>query len=437
MWVTAAVGMATKYSSCSLALKYRTVHPDGTVSGGPMYYIERGLGWKWLAVIFALFAGIASMGIGCMVQANSVVDGVKNLLPEKMAARTVSETVPLLGNTPVFAIVLGLILAALVALVIIGGIRRIAHVAQFLVPVMSVFYVGGALIILSLNAASIPEAFGQIFRYAFTPLAAGGGIIGYVVQQTIRNGVARGIFSNESGLGSAPIAHAAAKTREMAREGFVAMMEPFIDTLVICTMTGLVILVSGQWMVHGADGELLYGPQGQGRPAKYVGHTDARGETIVIDRLKGEMVVVDADSETREPFLDENGQPIPIPTSSTLTISAFQSTLGQMGIWIVALGLALFAYSTMLTWSYYGDRSIGYLFGQRAVMPYRWLFCGFVFVGAVGGLETIWTVADILNACMAFPNLIALILLSGVVVRETRDYLRRMDEEHGRLRREK
>ncbi|KPL27012.1 MAG: hypothetical protein AMJ72_11240 [Acidithiobacillales bacterium SM1_46] len=430
MWVTAVVGMATKYSSCSLALKYREVHPDGTVSGGPMYFISRGLGLKWLAVAFALFAGIASFGIGCMVQANSVVDGVRNVLPDSVA--DLSIRMPVIGPVPGHAFALGVFLAVLVGLVIIGGIRRIARVAQYLVPFMLVLYVGGALLILALNISRVPVALGQVFHYAFAPVAIGGGVLGFVVQQTIRHGVARGVFSNESGLGSAPIAHAAAKTREMAREGFVAMIGPFVDTLVICTMTGLVILVSGQWMVRSDEGALLYGPGGIGRPGKYQGHVDQNGNRIVLEEYKGKLVLFEADMKSERPLLDENDEPFLVPTSSTLTIRAFEAALGRFGTWIVALGLVLFAYSTMLSWSYYGDRSIGYLLGQRAVMPYRWLFCIFVIVGAVGGLQLVWLIADILNACMAFPNLIGLLLLSGVVVRETKDYLRRMDEEKHR-----
>jgi len=423
MWVTAAVGMATKYTSCSLALKYREVHPDGSVSGGPMYYLERGLGLRWLGVLFALFAAIAALGVGCMVQANSVVDGVRNVLPEAMKSAAVGEKIPILGEVEIYKLAIGLLLALFVGLVIIGGIRRIARVAQVLVPFMCGVYLLGALAILALNASSLPGLFAQIIRYAFTPLAVGGGFLGFVVQQTIQKGVARGIFSNESGLGSAPIAHAAAKTREMAREGFIAMIGPLVDTLIICTMTGLVILASGEWTVRSDDGRLLFGPGGIGRPAIYKGS---------LAEYQGKLVVVEVSPEDTRPILDSNGKPFEVPTSSTLTLRSFEKVLGRAGKWIVVLSLILFAYSTMLSWSYYGDRSIGYLLGRRAVVPYRWVFCVFVFVGAIGGLQMVWTVADILNACMAFPNLIGLLFLSGVVVRETRDYLRRVDEARGR-----
>ena len=411
MWVTAAVGMATKYTCCSLALKYRTTNPDGTVSGGPMYYLERGLGQKWLAVLFAIFAAVASFGIGCMVQANSVVDGMKSLLPPALDRHVVADAIPLLGGVAGYKIALGLFMAVMTGVVIIGGIRRIARVASVLVPFMSVFYIGGSLIIIALKAPLVPSVFAQVFQYAFTPVAVGGGFLGMVVMQTIQVGVARGIFSNESGLGSAPIAHAAARARYAVTQGFVAMLEPFTDTLVVCSMTGLVILLSGQWMVTAPNGDLLYGPGGIARPAKH----------------GGALVLAKPSTAQTEPILSDDGQPIPVLTSSTLTIRSFESVLGRVGVWIVAIGLMLFAYSTMISWSYYGDRSVGYLLGYRAVMPYRWIFCVFIFIGSVGGLQTVWTIADILNACMAFPNLIGLLLLSGVVARDTRQYLGLLD----------
>jgi len=434
MWVTAAVGMATKYTCCSLALKYRVIHPDGSVSGGPMYYLERGLGQKWLAVLFAFFAATASFGIGCMVQANSVVDGVRNLLPDSMARLAVIEAIPALGGLPLYKVALGLVLAVMTGLVIIGGVRRIARVASYLVPVMCLLYAAGTVAVLALNASRIPEVIGQIFYYAFTPVAVGGGFFGVVVQQTIQKGVARGIFSNESGLGSAPIAHAAAKTREAVRQGFVALLEPFTDTLVVCSMTGLVIMLSGEWMVRSDDGRLLFGPGAIGRPGIYQGHVTAAGEKVVLDQYQGKLVVVEAARDANRPILNSKGEPMLVPTSATLSIRSFEKSLGRWGTWVVALALALFAYSTLISWSYYGDRSVGYLLGQRAVMPYRWLFCVFAFVGAVGGLQLVWTIADILNACMAFPNLVGLIFLSGVVVRETRDYQRRMAEQKRRER---
>lgn len=358
MWVTAIVGMATKYTSCSLGLKYRIIHKDGSASGGPMYFLARGLGFKWLGAMFAFFAMIASFGIGDMVQANSVVEGLGFILPEKIGEVT-------LFSIPVYKWVVGLVLALLVGLVIIGGIRRIAKIASRIVPFMCVVYVLSALVILVIHADKIVEAFGMIFRYAFTPYAAGGGFMGVVVQQTIRYGVARGVFSNESGLGSAPMAHAAAKTREMAREGFVAMIGPFIDTIIICSMTALVIILTGVW---------------------------------------------------------NSGE-----TGAALSAKAFETGLPIYGLgkFVVSFGLIFFAYSTMISWSYYGDRCSEYLFGPKAIIPYRCMFIVFVVVGAVVRLQHVWDISDIMNAFMAFPNLVALLGLSGVVRAETRSYLKR------------
>jgi AGCS family alanine or glycine:cation symporter len=236
MWVTALVGMATKFSSCSLALRYRVIHGDGSASGGPMYYLQRGLGLRWLGLLFALFAGVASLGIGCAVQSNSVVDGLLTVVPPSWQEAMFGAGVPVLAGRSIIRLILGIILAFLVGIVIIGGIRRIAAVAERIVPFMCVAYTVSALVVLFMNVRAIPAAFAQIFHYAFSPVALGGGFVGTVLAATIQKGVARGVFSNESGLGSAPIAHAAAKTQEMIREGFVAMLGPFIDTILICTM---------------------------------------------------------------------------------------------------------------------------------------------------------------------------------------------------------
>lgn len=411
MWVTALVGMATKFTSCSLALKYRIIHPDGSASGGPMYYLEKGLNLKWLGVLFALFAGIASFGIGCAVQSNSVTDGLMSVMPEDSYWRTESIDIPLLGPTLAAKPVIGLFLAFLVWLVIIGGIRRIAQVASRIVPLMSVVYVLGALIIIGKNIDLVPSALAQIFHYAFTPVAVGGGFVGMLMARTIRQGVAKGVFSNESGLGSAPMAHAAAKTKEMVREGFVAMLGPFIDTIIICTMTALVIVLTGAWQVRSDSGELLYGPGGRGLPM----------------RVEGVQVIGTID-ESPEPLLDEKGEMYVLPISASLTAGAFEKGLPGFGQWIVAFGLVFFAFSTMISWSYYGDRCFEYLFGEKAIKPYRHVFCVFVVIGTISGLDLVWTVADNLNALMAVPNLIALLGLSGVVVKETRDYIRRMKE---------
>jgi len=417
MWVTALVGMATKFTSCSLALKYRVIHKDGSASGGPMYFLEKGLNLRWLGILFALCAGFASFGIGCAVQSNSVADGLLGLAPVSWQEICVPKGYPLLGGMVLLKLLIGVVMAILVGAVIIGGIKRIGLVASRIVPFMCVLYVASALVILFLNISAIPAAFGQIFRYAFTPVAAGGGFFGVVLSCTIQKGVARGVFSNESGLGSAPMAHAAAKTTEMAREGFVAMLGPLIDTLIICTMTALVIITSEAWQVKTSKGELLYGPGGRGMPMKMM----VDGEII--------SVVGTVDNEPK-PILDKNGQPYPIPTSASLTGEAFKAGLPVGGSLIVSISLVFFAFSTIIAWSYYGDRCFEYLLGPRAVTPYRYVYCLAVILGTISGLDLVWMIADNLNALMAVPNLIALIGLVGVAAKETKDYLQRMRQSH-------
>lgn len=346
MWITALFGMALKFSECLLSLHFRTVHEDGSVSAGPMYYLEKGLGQKWLGMLFAFFAVMASFGIGNMAQANSVAE-------------------PLLTYFGIPKLTTGLALGILVFAVIVGGIKRIGRVASKLVPMMCIFYVSGALWVLLRNWHGIPGALAIIFHDAFTGSAAAGGFTGAAVSQAMRFGVARGVFSNEAGLGSAPIAHGAARTEEPVREGLVAMLGPFIDTLAICTMTALVIVLTGAYR-----------------------------STL---------------------------------TGADLTASAFNRGLPGPGGYIVALGLALFAFSTAISWSYYGDRSIEYLCGPRLVLPYRLLFCLLLPVGAAIRLELVWTVSDIFNALMAWPNLVGLLFLSPLVVRLTREYFRDPD----------
>ncbi|MCF8028620.1 MAG: sodium:alanine symporter family protein [Desulfobacteraceae bacterium] len=341
MWVTAVFGMALKYGECLLSLHYRTIHPDGVVGAGPMYYIEKGLGLKWLGVLFAVFAAVASFGIGNMVQANSVAE-------------------PVLTYFGIPKLVTGLLIGGLVFLVIVGGIKRIGQVASRLVPIMAIFYVIGSLVVIFANISQVPAAFAMIFTDAFTGTAATGGFAGAAVAQVIRFGVARGVFSNEAGLGSAPIAWGAAKTSEPVRAGLISMLGPFIDTLVICTMTGLVIIITGAFTT---------------------------GET-----------------------------------GADLTAKAFNMGLPGPGGYIVAIGIIFFAFSTAITWSYYGDRCIDYLFGEKLVMPYRVLYCLLLPVGAYVELSTVWTISDIFNALMAWPNLIGLIFLSPVIIRLTREY---------------
>lgn len=347
MWVTAFFGMSVKFTSCMLAVKYRQVNEDGSASGGPMYYLSMGLGKRWLGLLFALFAVIASFGIGNMVQANSVAQPMSDL------------------GVPRF--VTGLILMVLVGVVILGGISRIASVASKIVPFMSIVYVFAAIFILVLNYDKVPGVLAMIVKYAFNPTAAAGGFVGATVMQTIRFGVARGLFSNEAGLGSAPIAHAAAKTKHPTREGLVAMLGPFIDTLVICTMTAMVILISGMWQAK---------------------------DPVTGNQLSGAL----------------------------LSSEAFESTLGIFGSYIVSIGMIFFAYSTIIAWSYYGDRSAEFLLGKKSIVYYRILFTIMVPMGATMKLDVVWMVSDITNALMAFPNLVGLLLLSGVAAREANKY---------------
>ncbi len=343
MWMTGLVGMATKYAEAVLAVKYRVQDEMGTMSGGPMYYLARGLGLPWLGALFAFFAAFAAFGIGNMVQSNSVADALHSAFGVPVA-------------------VTGTVLAVLTALVILGGIRSIARVTEVLVPLMIVLYMVGGAVVLLLHLDRLPAAFAAIFRGAFHPTAAVGGFLGATVAQTLRYGVARGIFSNESGLGSSPIAAAAARTRDPVRQALVSMTQTFIDTLVVCSFTGLVILTTGAWTT---------------------------GET-----------------------------------GAALTARAFGRGLPALGETVVAVSLALFAYSTLLGWSYYGEKALEYLLGVRAVFPYRLVFSVLVLVGALVRLETVWALADVMNGLMAVPNLVGLLGLSGVVAAETRRYLR-------------
>lgn len=343
MWITGLFGMATKYSEAVLAVKYRETDSTGAMSGGPMYYISKGLGLKWLGGLFAVFASISAFGIGNMVQSNSVADAI-------YSAFGISHWIT------------GGVICVATGLVIVGGIKSIAKATTAIVPLMIVFYIVSSIFILVQNYGSIPEAFVLIFRHAFNPTSAAGGFLGATVSQTIRMGVARGIFSNESGLGSSPIAAAAAKTKNPVRQALVSMTQTFIDTIVVCTFTGLVIISSGVW----SSGE----------------------------------------------------------TGAALSAQAFERGIpNKLGAEIVAVSLAFFAYSTILGWSYYGEKAFQYLFRDQAVKYYRVIFTSIVFVGAVVKLDLVWTFADIMNGLMAFPNLIGLIGLSGVVLDETSKYL--------------
>ncbi len=435
MWVTGLLGSGLKFTSCTLGMKYRTIHEDGSAAGGPMYYLEHGLGsrwlgslvklasvvmsfflgrwlldrfaadsslwlrvifqgmimaaalgfilwlsrlwnaWtaplgqriaptlerirfqKWMAWSFALFAAIASFGIGNMIQANSMA-------------------LPLQESLHIPRVLSGIIFAVLAGMVILGGIKRIGKVAGKLTPIMSLIYVAGAMFILIKNASMVPDAFQLIFYHAFNPSAAMGGFAGSTVAFAIQHGVARGVFSNESGLGSAPIAHAAAKTKEPVREGLVAMIGPFVDTLLICTMTALVILISGAW--------------------------------TQVDPSTGAQL-----------------------DSTLLSKTAFEIGLPGFGGHIVSVAIVLFTFSTIIGWSYYGDRSVDYLFGKRGIKIYRWIYILLIPVGAAMKVSLMWTIADITNGLMAFPNLVALIFLSPIVAKMMKDYFSR---EQKRLR---
>lgn len=445
MWVTAFFGMALKYTECTLALAYRKVHPDGSVSGGPMYYMEKGLGsrWKWMAVFFATCAAICSFCTGNMNQSNTMADSLH-------------------AAFDVPTVISGLVFAALVALVIIGGIRRIGRVTAVLAPAMAVLYVAGALVIIAMNWREIPGSFALIVEQAFAPEAlVGGGTAS--VMLTLLWGVRRGLFSNEAGQGSAPIAHAAAKTKEPVREGLVASLEPFIDTLVICSMTGLVIITSGVWkerteqnldfravaavlaeQATDRDLQSLYAARAaageqtlrvvDGRPlAATLVYLDAVVEdaflrTAADEPWSGELAVAPGDGALK--VVSGPGAPRvsgrALLNGAPLTARGFQKALpGNWGNLIVTLAVLLFAVSTAISWSYYGDRATEYLFGSGAIPIYRWIYVAFFFLGAILPLKAVWDFGDVALGLMSFPNLIALILLSGTVVRMTRDYFSR------------
>ena len=364
MVIAAFFGMATKYAEGLLAIKYRTIDEDGHVLGGPFYYIENGLGkkWTWLAKIFAFFgAGVGLFGIGTFTQVNSIASAVKNFFDPDMA-----HTVSLFGGNYSWAtVVAGVILTVCVGLVVLGGIQRIAKVSEVIVPFMAVLYVGLAVIIIITNITAVPAALASIVKSAFTGSALAGGAVGSVFV-AMQKGVARGIFSNESGLGSAPIAAAAARTKEPVRQGLVSMTGTFIDTIVICTMTGLSIVIAGSWL-----------------------NPELEGVAITMDAF-------------------QKGLPFP----------SFVATFSLM------LCLVFFAFTTILGWNYYGERCVEYLFNRNkgVVMGYRILYILAVFIGPYMTVKAVWNIADIFNALMAFPNLIALLALNGVIVKETRDF---------------
>lgn len=346
MWMTALFGMATKFGEGVLAVKYRHKNEKGEMNGGPMYYIERGLGpkWKWLAVLFALFGTLASFGIGSSVQSNTVALAVENSLGIETWMTAI-------------------IITAFSALVILGGIKTISKASSVIVPIMALGYVMGGLIIILNNLDLVMPALKMIFTYAFTGEAAAGGAIG----AAIRYGVARGVFSNEAGMGSAPIAAAAVQTDHPVRQGLVSMTGTFLDTIIVCSITGIV-LVMGFIMAGNSFGE---------------------------------------------------------QTGAVLTIHVFDQLLPGFGGWVVTFGIIFFAYSTILGWSYYGEKCCTYLLGEKSVLTYRIIYIASVFIGCVVTLDLVWLFADTFNGLMAAPNCIALLLLSGVIVKESKDFIAR------------
>lgn len=351
MWMAAFFGMATKYSEGLLAVKYRVVDDNGQMSGGPMYYIEKGLGNKWLAKLFALFGiGVAFFGIGTFAQINSITQSTQ-----------VAFQIPV--------VVSGTIITVLVALVTVNGIKSISRVAEIVVPFMAMLYILGSVVILILNIHILPNIIGIVIKSAFTPVAATGGFLGATIKQAIQSGIARGVFSNESGLGSAPIAAAAAKTNSCVRQGLISMTGTFIDTIVVCTMTGLVIILTNAWSMNMEGAEI--------------------------------------------------------------TNYAFSTALpgANLGKVIVTVGLIFFAFTTIIGWNYYGERCTEYLFGIKGIKIYRYIFIFLVAVGPYLKLELVWIVADIVNALMAIPNLIGILGLRKIIISETKSFFETLNEK--------
>lgn len=342
LWVSGLLGMCTKFSEVAVALHYREPDASGTMRGGAMYTLKKGLGLPWLGAIFALLTAVAAFGIGNMVQANSVADSLRASF----------------GFSPRLV---GAILVVVTGAVILGGLKRIADFTQVLVPFMSILYLGGGTVILLTHLEALPGALGMVFEGAFSGTAATGGFAGSTVMLAMRYGIARGLFSNEAGLGSAPMVHAAAVTDHPARQGLYGIFEVFVDTILICTTTGLVILVTGEW---------------------------------------------------------DSGQ-----TGAALSVKAFETGLpGTWGDIVVTGGLLLFAFSTIIGWSYYGETGIVYLFGAKAAMPYRLAWLVFVYLGAVGSLHLVWDVADTLNGLMAIPNLVSVLGSIPLLLRLKREF---------------
>jgi AGCS family alanine or glycine:cation symporter len=342
MWITALFGMATKYAEGFLAVRYREINEKGEISGGPMYYLQNGVGKKWLGMSFALFGALAAFGIGNMVQANTTADAIKEVMG--------------IGEFKV-----GVVLAILTGLVILGGIQRIADVVSYFVPLMVFLYFFGALYIIVTNLSMVPSGLALLLENSLSSTAASAGFAGATLAQTVRYGVARGLFSNESGLGSAPIVAAAAKTNHPAKQALVSMSGTFLDTIIVCSLTALVIATTGVW---------------------------------------------------------DSGK-----SGVELTIQAFSAGMpGDWGRWVVMSGIVTFAFSTLLGWGYYGEKCFEYIAGLKFIIVYRWVWVVFAFTGAVVKLDLVWNFSDVMNGLMAIPNLIGLVWLSGLIARETKEF---------------
>jgi len=442
MWITAILGMSLKFAEATLAIKYRTITPDGEVAGGPMYYIEKGMGtkWKWMALVFGAMLVISSFATGNTIQSFTVADQFRAAF-----------------NIPTW--ITGLVTASIVGLVIIGGIKRIGKVTSFLAPGMCLIYILGGLTILVINYQSLPSTFATIFTSAFTKSAKIGGFAGSGFLFMLMWGVKRGLFSNEAGQGSAPVAHAAAKTDEPAREGIVAMLGPFIDTLMVCTITGLVIVTTGVWHEK-TQSEILVNKQASiivteseayiEQNAKIKGLSLSDTTFNVVDGIATNVAFVRNHSLIDDPVLLVNSTPYSgkikidingdmklenngiikisgkmLKNGSPLTARAFEKGLGKYGKWgslMITISVFFFAISTSISWSYYGNRGAYYLWGKKASDIYKWVYVLFCFVGAIISLEAVWTFGDVAIGFMAIPNLIALIALSGVVKKMADEY---------------
>ncbi|MDD5921758.1 MAG: sodium:alanine symporter family protein [Eubacteriales bacterium] len=371
MWAAALFGMCTKYAEIVLSVHYRKKNDKGDYVGGPMYYIENGLGgkWKWLAVVFCIFAMVAALGTGCMTQINTIASSIGSVF--KAYNPSMDE-----GTLHLIYVIIGIIGAILTILVLFGGLQRIGNVTEKLVPIMALVYIISALVVVFTHSGNIGKVFEEIFRGAFAPSALGGGLAGVAIQQAMRAGFGRGIFSNEAGLGTAPIAHAAADVKHPVQQGMYGVFEVFADTIVICTLTALAILCSG------CAGQ-FYGKS----------------------------------------------------AASDLTIMAFSTSFGnKLGAFIIAVCITLFAFSTLLSWSLYGARCMEFLAGPRGMAVYQAIYIVFIVVGSSVKLDVVWNLADSMNALMAIPNLIAVLALSPVVVRLTKDYASKMPKKDGQSR---